>query len=187
MKIIFVLSVLTSVAMICACQKKDSAAPQQFTQPKAELGAREEALGERLNSLEEKVNSLDQRVKELAGKGNAAANTRTSATDVQGQTLDPTQVQAETERMVQQLSAMVPNPSQAAAGAAARAATGDPTKEERPAQRQLGPEDLQRQWQQKLDKAKMSGQAVFPAAEGASPTPSPAVEAASPFPSPTPQ
>jgi hypothetical protein len=181
---------LTSLAMICSCQKKDSAAPQQLSEPKTELGAREEGLAERLNSLEEKVNSLDQRVKELAGKGNPAVNTRTSATDVQGETLDPAQAQAETERMVQQLSAMVPNPSQMAA-AAARAGTGDPTKQERPAQRQLGPEDLQRQWQQKLDKAKMSGQmsgqAVFPAAEGASPTPSPAVEAASPSGSPTPE
>jgi hypothetical protein len=30
---------------------------------------------------------------------------------------------------------------------------------------QLGPEDLQRQWQRNLDKAKMSGKVVFPAAE----------------------
>jgi hypothetical protein len=159
--------------MICACQKKDSAAAQQeFTQPKTEPGAREEALAERLNSLEEKVNSLDQTVKELAKKGNAAANTRTSATDVQGQTLDPAQAQAENERMVQQLRAMIPTPSRVAAGAAA----ADPAKRERPAQRQLGPEDLQRQWQQQLDNAKMSKQAVFPGAEGASASPSPTPE-----------
>src|SRR5262249_14219880 len=104
MKIIFVLSVLTSVSMICACQKKDSAAQEQFTQPKTELNAREEALAERLNSLEEKVNSLDQTVKELAEKGNAAANARTSVTSVQDQTADPAQVKAENERMIQQFS-----------------------------------------------------------------------------------
>ena len=179
MKRIFVLLVLTSVAMICACQKKDSAAEEQLTQPKTELGGREEALAERLNSLEEKVNRLDQTVKELAQKGNAAANAPTSATDVQEQTSDPAQVQAEKERMIQQLSAMMPNPSEVAAG--------DPAKQERPAQRQLGPEDLQRQWQDKLDKAKMSGKAVFPAAEAASPTPSPAIETTSPSPSPTPE
>ena len=173
---ITVLSVLTSVAMICACQKKDSAAQEQLTQPKTELGAREEALGERLNSLEEKVNRLDQRVNELAEKETATMNARTSRAEVQGQTYDPAQIQAEKERMIQQLSTMMPRPSQMAAG--------DPAKQERPAQRQLGPEDLQRQWQ---DKTKMSGQAVFPAAEAASPTPSPVAEAASPSPSPTPQ
>jgi len=37
MKKIFALSVLTSVAMICSCQKKDSAAEEQLTQLKTEL------------------------------------------------------------------------------------------------------------------------------------------------------
>src|SRR6266568_2330569 len=63
----------------------------------------------------------------------------------------------------------------------------DRMMQERRAQTQLGPEDLQRQWQRNLDKAKMSGNAVFPAAEATSPTPSPAVEATSPSPSPTPE
>lgn len=179
MKRIFVLSVLTSVAMICACQKKDSAAEEQLTQPKTELGGREEALAERLNSLEEKVNRLDQRVNQLAEKETATMNARTSRADVQGQTSDPAQIEAEKERMIQQLSTMIPNSSQGTAA--------DPAKQERPAQRQLGPEDLQRQWQDKLDKAKMSGKAVFPAAEAASPTPSPAIETTSPSPSPTPE
>jgi hypothetical protein len=169
---------LTSVAMLCSCQKKDSAAEQQLTQPKMELGAREEALAERLNSLEQKVNSLDQRVKELAEKENTVANARTSPSGVQSQTSDPAQLQAEKDRMIKELSAMVPDPSQETAG--------DPGKQRRPAQRQLGPEDLQRQWQKNLDKARMSGKAVFPATEAGSPTPSPAIEATSPTPSPTP-
>ena len=176
MKKLFLLSMLTSVAMICACQKKDSAAAQQLAQRKTELGAREEALAERLNSLEEKVNRLDQRVNQLAENETATMNARMSRADVQGQTSDPAQIPAEKERIIQQLSTMIPNSSQGTAG--------DPAKQERPAQRQLGPEDLQRQWQ---DKTKMSGQAVFPAAEAASPTPSPVAEAASPSPSPTPQ
>jgi len=167
---------LTSVAMICACQKKDSAAEQQLSQPKTVPGAREETLTERVNSLEEKVNSLDQRVKKLVEKGNAAANVRTNPTEIEGQTLDPAQLQAEKERMIQQLSAMISHPSQGAAG--------DPAKQAGPAQRQLGPEDLQRQWQQSLDKAKMTGKAVFPSAEAASPSPSPALEATSPSRSP---
>ena len=173
---IFVLSVLTSVAMICACQKKDSAAEEQLTQRKTEPSGREEALAERLNSLEEKVNRLDQRVNQLAENETATMNARTSRADVQGQTSDPAQIPAEKERMIQQLSTMIPNSSQGTAG--------DPAKQERPAQRQLGPEDLQRQWQ---DKTKMSGKAVFPAAEAASPTPSPAIETTSPNPSPTPE
>jgi hypothetical protein len=176
MKKIFVLSVLTSVAMICACQKKDSVAGEQLTQPKTELGGRKEALAERLNSLEEKVNRLDQSVKELAEKEKATMNARTSRADVQGETSDPAQIQAENERMIQEFSAMITRASQGTAR--------DPAKQERPAKRQLGPEDLQRQWQ---DKTKMSGKAVFPAAEADSPTLSPAIETTSPSPSPTPE
>jgi len=159
--------------------KKDSAAQEQLTQPKTERGTREEALAERLTSLEEKVNRLDQRVNELAEKETTAANARPNPADVQGQTSDPAQIQAEKERMIQQFSGMILSSSQVTAG--------NPAKQERQSQRQLGPEDLQRQWQDKLDKARMSGKAVFPAAEAASPTPSPAVEATSPSPSPTPQ
>jgi hypothetical protein len=178
MKKMFVLSVLTSVAMICACQKKDSAAQKQLTQPKTELGTREEALAEKLTSLEEKVNRLDQRVNELAEKETTTMNARTSRADVQGQTSNTAQIQAEKERLIQQFSGMI---------LSSQVTAGDPAKQERPAQRQLGPEDLQRQWQDKLDKARMSGKAVFPAAEAASPIPSPAAEATSPSPSSTPE
>jgi glucose-6-phosphate-specific signal transduction histidine kinase len=161
MKKIFVLSMLVSFVMICSCQKKESAAEEQLTQPKTELGGREEKLAERLNSLEEKVNRLDQSVKELAEKQKTTINARTSPTDVQDRTSDPAQIQAENERMIQQFSTMISHARQMTAG--------DPAKQERPGQRQLGPEDLQRQWQ---DKTKMSGKAVLPAAEAASPTPS---------------
>jgi hypothetical protein len=168
MKKICLLSMLTSVAMMFACQKKDSAAQQQLTQPTTDLSVREDALAEKLNSLEKKVNLLDQRVKELTEKENAAANIRTSSTNVQSRPFDPAQVQAERDRLIQQLATMIPHPSQAAAG--------DPAKQERSAPRQLGPEDLQRQWQSKLNNPKMSGEAVFPAAEAASPIPSPTPE-----------
>jgi len=103
---------LVSLAMVCSCQKKDSAAEQQLAQRKAELEARMEELSERLNSLNEKMNSLDQRVKELAEKEEAAANARTNPTDVQGQTTDPAQLQAEEETMLQHLSTMFPKPPQ---------------------------------------------------------------------------
>jgi hypothetical protein len=175
MKKHFILSMLISFTMICSCQKQDSAAEQQLAQRITELDARETALIERLNTLDEKVNALDKKVKALFEKEQAPLNAGTTATGVQGQTPDP----AERDRAIQQFRALIPKPSHVRAG--------DPAKQERPAPRQLGPEDLQRQWQQNLDKAKMSGKAVFPAAEAGSPTPSPAVEATSPIPSPTPE
>jgi hypothetical protein len=174
MKKMFILSMLISFAMICSCQKQDSAAEQQPAQRKTEVDPRETALIERLNALDEKVNVLDNKVKALAEKEQTTLNAGATATSVQGQTPDPAQVTAERDRAIQQFRALIPNPSHVRAG--------DPAKQERPVPRQLGPEDLQRQWQQNLDKAKMSGKAVFPAVEAGSPTPPPAVEATSPIP-----
>jgi hypothetical protein len=181
MKKMFVLSMLVSFAMICSCHKQDSAAEQQLPQPKTEVDARETALIERLNALDEKVNALDKKVKTLFEKEQTTLNAGTTPTGVQGQTPDsaqvtaerdrttpdPAQVIAERDKAIQQFRALIPNPS--------RVTAGDPAKQQRPAPRQLGPEDLQRQWQQNLDKAKMSG-------EAGSPIPSPAVGAPSPTP-----
>jgi len=165
---------IISFAMICSCQKQDSAAEQQLAQRKTELDAREKVLDERENALVE-------RDKALAEKEKAMTNPRTIPSGIQGQTPDPEQAKAERDSRLQQLPpelrTLIPHTSKVTAG--------DPAKQARPAPRQLGPEDLQRQWQRNLDKAKMSGKAVFPAAEAGSPTPSPAVEATSPSPSPT--
>ena len=162
MKKNFILSMVISFAMICSCQKQDSAAEQQLAQRKTELDEREKALDEREKALVERENAL-------AEKRKAMTNPRTIPTGIQGQTPDPEQAKAERDSRLQQLPAefraLIPDRSQVTAG--------DPGKQERPATRQLGPEDLQRQWQRKLDKAKMSGEAVFPAAEAGSPTPSP--------------
>jgi hypothetical protein len=168
MKKMFVLSMLISFAMICSCQKQDSAAEQQLAQRKTEVDTRETALIKRLNALDEKVNALDKKVKALAEKEQTTLNAGTTATGVQGQTPDPAEVIAERDRAIQQFRALIPNPS--------RITAGDPAKQKRPAARQLGPEDLQRQWQQNLDKAKMSGKAVSPAVEATSPIPSPTPE-----------
>jgi len=185
MKNIFILSLLISFAMICSCQKQDSAAEQQLAQRKTELDARETALIERLNALDEKVNALDKRLNAFAENEKSKANVQTIPPDAQSQDVirDEAQTKAERDTRIQEfraeIRARIPDPSKVTAG--------DPAKQERPAPRQLGPEDLQRQWQQNLDKAKMSGKAVFPAAEAGSPTASPAVEASSPTPSPTPE
>jgi hypothetical protein len=119
---------------------------------------------------------LDKKVKALAEKEQTTLNTGLTATGVQGQTPDPVQGQtpdpaqviAERDRAIQQFRALIPNSS--------RVRAGDPAKQGRPAARQLGPEDLQRQWQQNLDKAKMSGKAASPAVEATSPIPSPTPE-----------
>src|SRR3989454_6203060 len=54
MKKLFVLSMLISFAMVCSCQKQDSAAEPQLAQRKAELDAREKALDEREKALAER-------------------------------------------------------------------------------------------------------------------------------------
>jgi hypothetical protein len=167
MKKIFILSMLISFAMICSCQKQDAVAEQQLAQRKVELDAREKALDERKNALAEREN--------------ASKNARTIARGVQGQTPEPSQGNAERDRRIQQLPpevrALVPDPSQVT--------PRDPAKQERPAPRQLGPGDLQRQWQRKegIQKWQTSGAAASPAVEATSPTPSPAAEATSPTPS----
>jgi hypothetical protein len=167
MKKNFILSMVISFAMICSCQKQDSAAEQQLAQRKVELDAREDALIERLNALDEKVNALDKRLNALAENEKSKANVQTIPPDAQSQDVirDEAQTKAERDRRIQEIRARNPHTSEVTAG--------DPAKQARPAPRQLGPEDLQRQWQQNLDKAKMSGKAVFPAAEASSPTASP--------------
>jgi hypothetical protein len=180
MKKIFILSMLIAFAMICSCQKQDSAVEQQLAQRKVELDAREEALAERKSAL-------DERERALAERENASKNARTIARGAQGQTPDAAQIQAERDKRIQQLPpefrALIPDRSKLDAAKGEK----DRRKQEGLAQRQLGPEDLQRQWQRNLDKAKMSGKAVFPAVEAGSPTPSPAVEYSSPTPSPAPE
>src|SRR6202049_4725250 len=98
MKKMFVLSMLISFAMICSCQKQDSTAEQQLAQRKTDLDAREEALVERKSALDEREKALDEREKALAEKEKATMNARTNPTNLQDQTPDPAQVEAEKDR-----------------------------------------------------------------------------------------
>ena len=165
---------LIPFAMICSCQKQDSAAEQQLAQRKAQLDARENALAEREKAVE-------AREKALAEKEKATASARTIPRGV----ADPAQVQAERDRKIQQLPPELQALIAAAPDSSQLKAEKSRMMQERAAQRQLGPEDLNRQWQRKM--MGTSGGAVFPAPEATSPTPSPAAEAASPIPSPTPE
>jgi hypothetical protein len=154
MKKMFVLSMLVSFVMICSCQKQNSAAERQLAQRKVELDAREEALAERKGAL-------DEREKSLAEKEKATMNARTNPTDVQGQTPDPAQMEAEKERMIQQLSTMIPDPSQVDVEKAEKEreiqrAQKLPGLGELQSQKQLGADELETQRQRKLEAAGMS-------------------------------
>jgi len=194
MKRNFILSMVISFMMICSCQKQDAAAEQQLAQRKVELDAREDALIEREKVADERDKGLDKREKALAENEKSKANVQTISPDAQSQDVipDAAEAKAERERRIQEfraeMQARILHPSKGTAG--------DPAKQERPSPRQLGPEDLQRQWERKLNKAKMSGEAVSPAtaapttssaADATSPTASPAADATSPTSSPTPQ
>ena len=100
MKRIFVLSTFISFAMICACQKQDSAAEAQLAQRKAELDAREKAL--------------DEREKALVEREKAVANSRIIQSRQQAR--NPAEVEAEREKRLQQLPpelrALIPNREQ---------------------------------------------------------------------------
>jgi len=182
MKKIFILSMLISFGMICSCQKQDSAAEQQLAQRKVELDAREQALDERLNALDERVNALDKTVSALAEKEKATLNAQTILPGVQSQVPDPAQMTAERDRRVEQLppdgQGLTADPSQVNSAAGEK----DRLREERLAQSQPGPEEVQRRRQRKLEatqKWRMSGAAVSPAAEATSPTPPAALDATS--------
>lgn len=164
MKKLFAISMVIALAMICSCQKQNSAAEEQLAQKKADLEAREKALNERERALAERE------------KVRARARTIPSDAQSRSQVRDPAQLKAERERRLQQLppdlQGLVADPSQG------RDET-DTRMQERLAQRQRRTEELER--------ARMA-HAVKPfGVEPASPTPSPATEATSPSPSPTPQ
>jgi hypothetical protein len=91
MKRIVVFSMLICFAMICACQKQDSAAEAQLVQRNAELDTREKALDEREKALGEKERMIARFV--------------AIPSDLQArkQPVDPEQAKAERERRIQQL------------------------------------------------------------------------------------
>src|SRR5882757_3759120 len=111
MKKIFIFPMVISFAMICSCQKQDSAADAQLAQRKSELDARETALGER-------EKTLDARDRALAKRENATANTSTIRPELQSPRQTPNAAEAKTERdrRLQQLPpefrALIPDASQ---------------------------------------------------------------------------
>jgi len=91
MKRMLVLSTFICFAMICACQRQDSAAEAQLAQRKAELDAREKAL--------------DEREKAVSEWEKAITKFRAIPSDLQSRkpAVDHEQAKAERERRIQQL------------------------------------------------------------------------------------
>jgi hypothetical protein len=170
MKKIFILPTVIAFAMICSCQKQDSAAEEQLAQQKTALDAREKALDEREKELNLRETVLNERGNALAKKEKAAANAQTIPPDAQSHdvTRDAAEAQAERDRKIQQLPpeirALIPDPSRVNSAKAEK----DRMTRERLGQRQYKFEQAQKAW--------TSGAATSPAAEGTSPTPSPAIE-----------
>jgi hypothetical protein len=161
----FIVPTLIALAMICSCQKQDSAAETQLAQRKAGLDLRQKAL--------------DEREKAVAERENAVANSR--IIQPRTQVLDAAQINAEREKKIQQLPpelrALIP-------------ATPDPSRmkaerdrkiQELLSLRQRRLEELQRTGPQMQNQNAMSAATATPAAVY------PQAEAASPSPSPTPQ
>jgi chromosome segregation ATPase len=128
MKRFFVLSTFICFAMICGCQKQESATEAQLAQRKAELDAREKALDEREKAVvdgrmmpsrqgarnpaevqaerEKRLQQLPPEMRALIPDRehmNAARLRKARETAVQGQTADPEQAKAERDRRIQQL------------------------------------------------------------------------------------
>lgn len=180
MKKMFLLSTLASFAMICSCQKQDSAVEAQLAQRKSELDARETAVSER-------EKNLDARERALTERENATANTSTIRPEPQPTKQSPnaTEAKAERDRRIQQLPpefrALIPDASRVKPQSRGDKRDSSDPAAARPArdssavsnQRPLSPEDLQREWQRKLDQARTSGAAMSAPAEDTSLTPSP--------------
>jgi len=100
MKRMVLFSAFICFAMVCACQKQDSAAEAQIAQRKAELDTREKAL--------------DEKEKALLEREKAVANGRVIQSRQQAR--NPAEVEADREKRLQQLPpelrALVPNPAQ---------------------------------------------------------------------------
>ena len=163
MKKIFVVSMLSSFAVICSCQKQDSVAEAQLAQRKTDLDVREEALVQREKAVDEKEKAVAEREKALANS--RIMPPRTHAPDA-------AQAEAERQRRIQQLPpelrALIPDRSRMEAERADK----DRITQERAAQTQRTLEDARRKKMSPI----VAPQTGVPDVETISPSPSPTPE-----------
>jgi hypothetical protein len=160
MKKTLFLSTLIAFAMICSCQKQDSAAEAQLAQRKTELDVREEALIQR-------EKAVDEREKAVAEREKAIATSRVIQSQRQGP--DAAQAEAERQRRIEQLppelKALIPDRSRIDAAKAEK----DRAAQQRAVQTQPSLDDARR----KKMSAIAAPQAEVPEADATSPSPSP--------------
>ena len=150
-------------AMICSCQKQNSAVEAQLAQRQTELDAREEALVQR-------EKAVDEREKAVAEKEKALTNSR--VIQLQRPPPDAAQAEAERQRRIQQLPpelrALIPDRSRIEA----QRADKDRIKQEQTVQAQSPSDDARR----KKMSAIATPQAAIPETDPTSPSPSPTPE-----------
>jgi hypothetical protein len=160
MKKTLFLSTLIAFAMICSCQKQDSAAEAQLAQRKTELDVREEALIQR-------EKAVDEREKAVAEREKAVATSRVIQS--QRQAPDAAQAEAERQRRIEQLppelKALIPDRSRIDAAKAEK----ERAAQQRAVQTQTSLDDARR----KKTSAIAAPQAEVPQADAPSPSPSP--------------
>lgn len=114
MKKLFILSMLIPLAMVCSCQKQDTAAEQQLAQRKAELDTREKALDEREKRLADREKAvaraamLPADLQSRALKRDGSSNVLPSASIPPGlaPSADAAQLKASRERRMEELRAL---------------------------------------------------------------------------------
>ena len=160
MKKMLILSPLISLAMICSCQKQDSAAEAQLAQRKTELDAREELIIQREKAVEE-------REKVAAEREKALASNRLIPTPRQRP--DAAQAEAERQKRIQQLPpelrALIPDRTRVHAE---RAGINPTTGRPRPVQTQRSAEGAKNP--KGTDGALASPAAEVPPADATSPS-----------------
>jgi hypothetical protein len=151
---------LICFAMICACQRQDSAAEAQLAQRRAELDAREKAL--------------DEREKAVSEWEKAITKFRAIPSDLQARkpAVDPEQAKAERERRIQQL------PPELQALIRDRSLL-----DARTAEKSGGREDRTGELQRRLEEARRKKMNAIASPNGEIPD----TQSSSPSPSPTPE
>jgi len=102
MKKTLALSLLIPFALVCSCEKQDSAAERQLTQRKTELDVREKALDEREKALAEREKLVARPRLAPVPRSRPAVPRRTIPPDLQGRRPDPSQMRTEREQRIQE-------------------------------------------------------------------------------------
>lgn len=102
MKKTLILPLLIPFALVCSCQKQDSAADQQLAQRKTELDARQKALDEREKTLTERPKLAVKPRSTPVPRSEAAQPQATVPDDLKGLMADPAQMRTEREQRMQE-------------------------------------------------------------------------------------